>query len=181
MSHDRAPIPSGPMDDAEVHAQGPPTEHGGRRTELYDAIRDDGHQLAASLIQLLHAAAETSDLNPTDFQCLVLLRLGEPLSPGEIATRLKLATGTVTSVVDRLERDGLAYRDRHPDDRRRVVVYPVDDPLTGAAVGETGILPGFGEPMVELHGRYSETELETIADWLHEVGGVLRTFVDNAR
>ncbi|GHD24665.1 MarR family transcriptional regulator [Nocardiopsis kunsanensis] len=169
------------MDDAEGHAQGPPSEHGGRRSELYDAIRDDGHRLAASLIQLLHAAAETSELNPTDFQCLVLLRLGDPLSPGEIATRLKLATGTVTSVLDRLEDQGLAYRDRHPDDRRRVVVRPVDDPVTGGAVGGTGILPGFGEPVVELHDRYSEAELETIADWLHEVGGVIRTFADNAR
>lgn len=169
------------MDDAEGHAQGAPTEHGGRRAELYDAIRDDGHQLAASLIQLLHAAAETSELNPTDFQCLVLLRLGDALSPGEIAARLKLATGTVTSVVDRLEHHGLAYRDRHPDDRRRVVVRPVDDPLTGGAVGGTGILPGFGEPMVELHDRYSETELQTIAGWLHEVGGVIRTFADSAR
>ena len=169
------------MDDAEGHAQGPPTGHGGRRSELYDAIRGDGQQLAASLIQLLHTAADTSALNPTDFQCLVLLRLGEPLSPGEIATRLKLATGTVTSVVDRLERHGLVHRDRHPDDRRRIVVRPVDDPLTGGAVGGTGVLPGFGEPMVKLHDRYSEAELETIAGWLHEVGGVIRTFADNAR
>ncbi|WP_017607338.1 MarR family winged helix-turn-helix transcriptional regulator [Nocardiopsis xinjiangensis] len=169
------------MDDAEGHAQGAPTGRGGRRSELYDAIRGDGRQLAASLIQLLHAAAETSALNPTDFQCLVLLRLGDPLSPGEIATRLKLATGTVTSVVDRLERHGLVYRDRHPDDRRRIVVRPVDAPLTGGSVGGTGVLPGLGEPMVELHDRYSEAELETIAGWLHEVGGVIRAFADNAR
>ena len=178
MSHGGAPIPSGPMDDAEGTAR---HGHGGRRAELYDAIRDDGQELAASLIQLLHAAAENSHLNPTDFQCLVLLRLGEPLSPGEIAARLKLATGTVTSVVDRLERQGLVQRDRHPDDRRRVVVRPVDLPVEGGGSGGPGILPGFREPMVDLHDRYSDAELETIADWLHRVGGVLRTFADRAR
>ncbi|MBE2998064.1 MarR family transcriptional regulator [Nocardiopsis sp. HNM0947] len=172
------------MDDAEGTAR---HGHGGRRAELYDAIRDDGQELAASLIQLLHAAAETSHLNPTDFQCLVLLRLGEPLSPGEIAARLKLATGTVTSVVDRLERQGLVQRDRHPDDRRRVVVRPVDPPAGDGDAdgpegpGGPGILPGFREPMMDLHERYSEAELETIADWLHRVGGVLRTFADRAR
>lgn len=175
------------MDDAEGTAR---QGHGGRRAELYDAIRDDGQELAASLIQLLHAAAETSHLNPTDFQCLVLLRLGAPLSPGEIAARLKLATGTVTSVVDRLERQGLVQRDRHPDDRRRVVVRPVDPPAGAGGPGGPGgdcgpggpgILPGFREPMVDLHDRYSEAELETIADWLHSVGGVLRTFADRSR
>ncbi|WP_017613938.1 MarR family winged helix-turn-helix transcriptional regulator [Nocardiopsis salina] len=168
------------MDDAEGAAR---QGDGGRRSELYDAIRDDGQELAASLIRLLHSAAENSHLNPTDFQCLVLLRLGGPLGPGEIAARLKLATGTVTSVVDRLERHGLVQRDRHPDDRRRVVVRPVGLPTEAGAAGTAGpgILPGFREPMVDLHDRYSEAELETIADWLHRVGGVLRTFADRAR
>ena len=172
------------MDDSEGTAR---DGHGGRRAELYGAIRDDGQELAASLIQLLHAAAENSHLNPTDFQCLVLLRLGEPLSPGEIAARLKLATGTVTSVVDRLERQGLVQRDRHPDDRRRVVVRPVDPPAGDGSVdgaggpGGPGMLPGFRDPMVDLHDRYTEVELETIADWLLRVGGVLRTFADRAR
>ena len=44
----------------------------------------------------------------------------EPLSPGVVAERMLLGTGTVTAVIDRLVQGGYAARRAHPEDRRRV-------------------------------------------------------------
>jgi DNA-binding MarR family transcriptional regulator len=49
------------------------------------------------------------------------------VTPGELGERLSLTSGSVTALLDRLERLGWANRDRHPDDRRKIVVR-----LTGA-------------------------------------------------
>ncbi|MDT0303557.1 MarR family winged helix-turn-helix transcriptional regulator [Streptomonospora wellingtoniae] len=138
------------------------------REALYHAIQHDGQRLAAGLIRLLHALSADSDLNPTDFQCYTLLRVGGPMTPGEIAQGLRLTTGSVTMVVDRLAERGLVRRERHPDDRRKVVVVPA---VSGAV--RTGTPTGLGAAMSALHDRYTEAELETVAAWLGQVAGVL--------
>ncbi len=89
---------------------------------LYLAIQRDGQRLATGLIRLLHAMSVGVDLNPSDFQCYALLRIEGPMTPGEISQSMKLATGSVTVLIDRLEARGLVIRDRHPDDRRKVIV-----------------------------------------------------------
>lgn len=46
-----------------------------------------------------------------------LYHLG-PLSLGELAEKLLVTGGNVTYVMDRLEKEGLVYRERSPEDRR---------------------------------------------------------------
>ncbi|GAA3760210.1 MarR family winged helix-turn-helix transcriptional regulator [Salinactinospora qingdaonensis] len=139
------------------------------REALYRAIQVDGQRLATGLIRLLHAMSENVDLNPTDFQCYVLLKIGGPMTPGEIASGLKLATGSVTGVIDRLEARGLVRRARHTEDRRKVVVELDED----AEVIEGGAGLGMREAMIALHDSYSEEQLELIADWLNRIGSAL--------
>lgn len=50
------------------------------------------------------------------------LYLHGPLTPSMLAERLGLTSASVTGVVDRLARIGLATRRRHPADRRSVIV-----------------------------------------------------------
>jgi DNA-binding MarR family transcriptional regulator len=45
-----------------------------------------------------------------------------PHTPSEIAERLQITTASVTELVDRLERNGLVRRVRHPTDRRKLLV-----------------------------------------------------------
>jgi DNA-binding MarR family transcriptional regulator len=58
-------------------------------------------------------------------QYLTLLALwgdGEPMSVGELGSRLRLDSGTLTPVLKRLEQAGLVTRRRDSDDERRVLV-----------------------------------------------------------
>jgi DNA-binding MarR family transcriptional regulator len=58
----------------------------------------------------------------SDYDALGALDEHGSLTPGELGTLLSLTPGSVTALVDRLEQLGWASRNRHPQDRRRVVV-----------------------------------------------------------
>ena len=61
-----------------------------------------------------------------EFDALVELRRGG-LTPGELGERLSLTSGSVTALLDRLERLGWAAREPHPEDRRKLVVRLTPD------------------------------------------------------
>ena len=47
---------------------------------------------------------------------------GQPLEPSVIAERLVVTTGSMTSLLDNLEKRGLIRRLPHPDDRRKLLI-----------------------------------------------------------
>jgi DNA-binding MarR family transcriptional regulator len=47
---------------------------------------------------------------------------GGPLPAGELSTRMHITSGTMTSVLDTLERNGYIRRQADPGDRRRVLI-----------------------------------------------------------
>jgi DNA-binding MarR family transcriptional regulator len=47
---------------------------------------------------------------------------GQPLEPSIIAERLVVTTGSMTSLLDNLEKRGLVQRLPHPDDRRKLLI-----------------------------------------------------------
>lgn len=47
---------------------------------------------------------------------------GEPLEPKVIADRLLVTTGSMTSLLDNLEKRGLIRRHPHPEDRRKLLI-----------------------------------------------------------
>ena len=58
----------------------------------------------------------------SDYDALEALDEHGSLTPGELGTLLSLTSGSVTALVDRLEKLGWASRNGHPEDRRKVVV-----------------------------------------------------------
>lgn len=92
---------------------------------------DGGAQLEAVLAasRRIHAAMDGIDahmsteleVSRSDLRCLNLLEFGA-LTAGELARRLNLTTGSVTAMVDRLERIGFVERRRSVSDRRSVEV-----------------------------------------------------------
>jgi DNA-binding MarR family transcriptional regulator len=47
---------------------------------------------------------------------------GQPLEPSVIAERLVVTTGSMTSLLDNLEKRGLIRRLKHPEDRRKLLI-----------------------------------------------------------
>lgn len=81
---------------------------------LFDAIRES----TGEIIVVDDAMADILGLSLTEFRCIGLLgRLG-PLPAGRLAEMTGLTTGTITAVVDKLEKAGYARRVNDPNDRR---------------------------------------------------------------
>ncbi len=64
-----------------------------------------------------------ADLSASASQVLAIVEgAGEPLPPHVIAERLLVTSGTMTSLLDTLERRGLIRRVPHPTDRRKLLI-----------------------------------------------------------
>ncbi len=80
---------------------------------------------AADLLMGLHNRLTLDDyqLSPSARQVLAVVEgAGEPLEPGVIAERVLITTGSMTSLLDNLEKRGLIRRLPHPGDRRKLLV-----------------------------------------------------------
>jgi DNA-binding MarR family transcriptional regulator len=75
----------------------------------------------------VNARLRKHDLHLAAAQALAVLEgAGEPLTPNEINAHLHLTSGSVTSLLDRLEKRALVVRRPHPTDRRKVLVSITD-------------------------------------------------------
>lgn len=121
--------------------------------------------------------AEYLGINRTDLRCMdVLLEQGEA-TPGYLADALGLTTGSVTAMLDRLEK--LNYLERRPDpnDRRRIMVRPsqralaLTDKIYGplAAEGGRGL------------SRYSRAELELLIEVLRRIQAAQEAHTERIR
>jgi DNA-binding MarR family transcriptional regulator len=121
------------------------------------------------------AMADRIGLHPTDVQCIALLDLEPgPVTTGEIARLTGLASGSASRLVDRLEKAGFVERHADPNDRRRALVALAPD--AAARISAAWETPGraFGAVLE----RYTDEQLETIADYLRQAADVGR---DQAR
>jgi len=78
------------------------------------------------------AAADLLGVSRNDLRCLNLLEHG-PVPPSRIAASLGITPGSVTALIDRLERKALVERARTPGDRRGVLVSAT--PLVFRSIG----------------------------------------------
>jgi len=80
---------------------------------------------AADLLMELHnrQSREQYQLSPSARQVLAVIEgARQPLEPSVIAERVLITTGSMTSILDTLERRGLVRRMPHPADRRKLLV-----------------------------------------------------------
>jgi DNA-binding MarR family transcriptional regulator len=80
---------------------------------------------AADLLMELHnrQSREQYQLSPSARQVLAVIEgARQPLEPSVIAERVLITSGSMTSLLDTLERRGLVQRMPHPADRRKLLV-----------------------------------------------------------
>jgi DNA-binding MarR family transcriptional regulator len=83
---------------------------------------------SSRLVGVMAAVERRLGLSNAAAQTLAIIEgAGEPLAPSIIAERLMITTGSMTSLLDTLERRGLVRRQAHPSDRRRLLVHLTDE------------------------------------------------------
>lgn len=88
-----------------------------------DGVLQACRALHAAVDRFDHAAAVRLGVSRNDLRALTLLE-GESLTAGRLAGALQLTSGSVTALLDRLEKRGLVRRVADPEDRRAVIIEP---------------------------------------------------------
>ncbi|MBO9698226.1 MAG: MarR family transcriptional regulator [Sphingopyxis sp.] len=108
------------------------------------------------------AMAKHFALHPSDLEVLDIIFVRESVSAGDLVKATGLTSGSITSLLDRLETRGLILRERDAADRRRTLVR-----LNRAA---TAPIEAAYEPrqtaMHELWSQFDAASLEAITDFL---------------
>lgn len=85
------------------------------------------------IVQFNGVIAERLGMNWTDLQALYVLANRGPATPGELAKRVNLTSGSASRMIDRLVRAGFVRRVPDEHDRRKILIEPV-----AAAVKQVG-------------------------------------------
>ena len=118
--------------------------------------------LRIELAVLNHRVGTRAELKDLDFDCLDVIARQGPISPSALAGRVGVHLATMTGILNRLEEGGWISRDRAATDRRAVVVASTPDRQRELYEAFGGMTTRMGE----LCDRYTDAELDVIADFL---------------
>lgn len=125
----------------------------GKASQSYQSAVDDYDRELARLL----------GINETDLRCLEILMGVEETAPSALSAQLGLTTGSVTTMLDRLEKLGYLTRSPHPTDRRRTLVRVTTEASRQAYALMTPFLDDCTERLLP---RYTPEQLELITDFL---------------
>jgi DNA-binding MarR family transcriptional regulator len=143
-------------------------------TELQEQFTLRMRSLATRTVLYQQNVATSLGLYNNDFISIDILRDRGPITAGELSKLTGLATGSVTALIDRLEKNGYVRRQNDPNDRRKVIIVPLYE--NKEEVSQT-YLP-LHSAMVKLASSYTEEELAFITKFLDQASQVLDEQID---
>jgi DNA-binding MarR family transcriptional regulator len=134
-----------------------------RRKALIEQLQFLGEVVNTETALFQHLAAAQYGLGITDMKTLSILLREGPMTAGEIGNRLRLTSGSVTTLIDRLERQDLVKRQPHAKDRRKVIITVNQEKL---ASGDD-VYRSMGDAFARLLEAYATEQLEFLVQF-HE-------------
>jgi len=112
-----------------------------------------------------HRQAKQNGLAAVPYAALQKLWEQEGLTITDLGDKLFLKNSSITSLMDRMERDGLVYRERTKDDRRVVRIY-----LTDKARRLKEVIPNFEEHLLKkLKDSFAPEEIAALIGLLNKM------------
>jgi DNA-binding MarR family transcriptional regulator len=99
---------------------------------------------------------------------------GAPMLTGEVASRMHITSGSMTSILDTLERKGFVVRTSDDTDRRRVMV----DVTPPAQAVLDDVLPAITQTATNIFAGISEERRAVLLDILADIGVAVATLPD---
>jgi DNA-binding MarR family transcriptional regulator len=132
-----------------------------RRRDLEAALNAAMRDVSAHSVLYSQAVADRLGMNSTDLECLDHISRG-PLTAGRLAQLTGLTTGAITGIIDRLERAGLARRERDADDRRKILVTA----LPAVSLRVVPLFAPMERAAMAMLAKYGDDELALFLDFL---------------
>jgi DNA-binding MarR family transcriptional regulator len=132
------------------------------KKELVAHVGKCVREMGAQSVVTSQIVAARFGLHTTDLEVLDLIFLRQEATAGELALATGLSTGSVTALVDRLEKAGYVKRHADPTDRRKVIVRIDDDAIEPIK----SVYMPMQERMFKLWSTFPSRDLEVIADFV---------------
>ncbi len=129
-----------------------------------------GRQMSVYTIRYQAAAAARLDIPLGDVKALDLVMAFDALATGHLAQLLGISAGGVTALINRLEHSGLVVRDRHPLDRRVIVIRAVAEKCD-VLLQERRLV---NEQIATLARRYGSGDMATVHGFVTDLARVMR-------
>lgn len=149
------------------------------RSAALQQVMTAAREFGLATIALNSAVARSMKVHPTDAWILSYMRSlppEEPLSPGDLARVTGLTTGAITGVIDRLEAQSYARRERDAHDRRKVIIVPTEKSATVVRVFQPLV-----EKCMDMALTYSTEELQTIGRYFEGTIGATEEAITKLR
>lgn len=138
-------------------------------TEQGQAITISLHLAFIKVQKCFYEIARAYDLAPAQLGALRKLWKSDGITNTELGEQLFLKTSTVTALIDRMERDGLVFRERNKDDRRVVNIW-----LMEKGKKLKGLIPDLESTVFDmLRAEFSDAELKELTRLLDKVSKTL--------
>ncbi|MFC5702654.1 MarR family winged helix-turn-helix transcriptional regulator [Cohnella faecalis] len=138
-------------------------------TEQQEKLTMSMRGLGTRTVLYQQSVAASLGLHNNDFLSIDILHEKGPVTAGELSRLTGLTTGSVTSLIDRLEKNGFVRRQQDPHDRRKVIIVPLYEDKEDVSATYLQL----HSEMVKLASSYSDEELELITQFLNKAGSVL--------
>lgn len=165
----------------DVAAHGMYRRRDTRREQLVAEITNHLRRYSVDAQHVGHAFASLHGLNATDLQALIAVMdaelVGDPVTPGRLGEQLNLSSGSVTALIDRLERGGHIRRDRDTADRRKILLHYAD---RGAALAMEFFRP-LGSRTDAVMAGFDDAELEVVHRFMAAMSASMRQHRDTVR
>lgn len=136
---------------------------------LLKTVQEAGSRYGARFMLVHQAVAERLGLNIIDLRCLRLAQEAVEPTAGYLARITGLTTGTITGVLDRLEKGRFVRRERDTEDRRKVIVK-----LLPAGVQRVEkIMAPLSEDMSKAMQDFTEEELKAAVRFFDVTAGAV--------
>ena len=127
-----------------------------------DIARMMGRQLDVYAEACKYSLAHKAGLTLTEYKALEFILELNPLSPGQLAQLMDLSASGASALIGRLELAGYIYRERHPDDRRMMALYPDAKHCRSIVLG----MEESAAQAIERTARLNPSQLIAIYDFL---------------
>lgn len=128
------------------------------RAKLVEEVLLRSRELSTETVMFHTAIAETRGLSAVETKVLDYLARFGSQTPKDLARLSGLAPASVTAMIDRLEHKGIVNRERHPEDRRKIlIVLDLQSIASGVHLWDHLV-----QGMHELCDRYTDDELRTL-------------------
>lgn len=144
---------------------------------LLRTVQEAGSSYGARFMLVHQAVAERLGLNIIDLRCLRLAQEADEPTAGYLATTTGLTTGTITGVLDRLEKARFVRRERDTEDRRKVMVKV----LPGGVQKVERIMAALSEDMNKALQDFTEEELKAVVKFFEVTSGAVARHLERIR